>query len=106
MTATRLLRNKWVLLLGVLAVVGLVAGQSLADGPHHGGYASGPSFASGGGYRHWTPSFGYRGGYYSHLSPSYGHYRPVVVRPPPVPYYGGYSTYACTPGVRVIIVIR
>jgi uncharacterized membrane protein len=107
MTATRLLRNKWVLVLGVLTVLGMVAGQSLADPPHHGGYASSPSYGSGGGYRHWTPSFGhYRpfGGYHTYGGGYYS--TPVVVRPPCTPYYGGYSTYVCTPVVRVIIVVR
>ena len=103
MVATRLLRNKWVLLLGVLAVVGLMAGQSLADGPHHGGYGS--SYRSGGGYHHGS-SWGNWGGYSSYRSPSYSYYRPVVVRPPCVPYYDGYSTYGCTSGVRVVIVVR
>ena len=108
MSATRLLRNKWLLLLGVLAVVGLAAGQSLADEPHHGGYYGHSYGGHGGhgGYGRWSPSWGHWGGHDGYYSPSYECRRPVIVRPPIMPYYGGYTTYGCTPGVRVIIVVR
>ena len=118
MTALRLLGNKWMLVLGAVAVLGLAAGQTYADHPEGGYYRSSPGWYGGwsGGYGHREMPFrGERfdrdrfGGF-----DGFRHFRPPVLVSPPVygprwgegysrPVYGG---CVVSGGPRIVIIIR
>ena len=121
MTAVRVLTNKWVLVLGAVAILGLTASQTLADPPGGGHYRSSPGWSHGGpgGYGHQVMPYrgehrGERfgggdrfGGYGRHQD-----FRPPIrvatpVYCPPrvvVPYSGGYVRSGG--GLTVTIIIR
>ena len=102
MNAERIFSNKWVLAIGVLAVLGLTTGISLADHPHHGfshhGFRGGFSF--GFGVPFYSAPYVAAPPYYAPYPPAY-YAPPTDYYPPPVVTYG-YPRYVYVrPGVVV-----
>ena len=83
--ATRILQSKWVVLIGVLAVVGMAAAPAFAEHHHH--------YYRGDYDRHFVPyyNYGYSAPYYSTPYP-YPYYYPQAAPYAPY-YYGNYGGY-------------
>ena len=94
--ATRSLQSKWVVLIGLLAVVGMTAAPALAG--HHQSHG----FRGDLDRHHVVPYYGYSQPYYS---APYPYYCPQVVYPP---YYygGGYGYGYARPGWDFHVRIR
>jgi len=121
MNAVKLMTNKWVLVLGVAVLVGVMANVSLADPPRHVGYGDGYRGGMGGhsgyvdrdgdGYRSRGFSPGWQGGYGQFGRP-WGFRPPMNFRPPV--FRGGYDNGGCirpggfggSTGTTITIIIR
>jgi hypothetical protein len=121
MNAAKLMANKWVLVLGVAVVVGVMTNVSLADQPRHAGFNDG-SRGSWDGGRSWSTNRDRDGDHSRGFTPSWGggreqFGRPVYVTPPvnyrPPVSFGGYGNgcvrpvgYGSTFTLSITIVIR
>jgi hypothetical protein len=99
---TRLFQSKWVVVIGVLAVLGMMAAPALAD-RHHGGFHGGFRGGWGGSWHGGGFYGGYARPYY--VAP-YPYYYPAPVAPYPYYFYGYPGYGSCAPGWGFHVYVR